>query len=86
MTFHYQPVDTRGRPHGPERRISLQHRLLDPAKVAALLARAGLTLIASWGGWDGQPIGEETEQHVYLARRGPPPRPPKRTRSSGKGP
>ena len=86
MTFHYQPVDGRGRPQGPERRISLQHRLLAPAKVAALLEEAGLTLIASWGGWDGQPLGADTEQHVYLARRGPPPRPPKRTGGSRESP
>jgi SAM-dependent methyltransferase len=72
MTFHYQPVDARGRRRGPERRVRLQHRLLDPAAVAGLLAQAGLMLIATWGGFDGRPLDAETEQHVYLARRGAP--------------
>ena len=34
MTFHYQPVDGRGRAAGPERRVRLRHRLLVPADVA----------------------------------------------------
>jgi len=69
-TFHYQEVDGRGRPRGAERHAALRHRLLAPAAVRALLTRAGLTLIASWGGFDGQPIDDagETEQQVFLAR------------------
>ena len=57
-TFHYQPVDGRGRPQGAERRAVLRHRLLAPAEVRALLARAGLDLIATWGGFDGRPLPE----------------------------
>jgi SAM-dependent methyltransferase len=70
-TFHYQEVDGRGRPRGAERRAALRHRLLAPDDVRALLTRAGLALIASWGGFDGQPMDEasETEQQVFLARK-----------------
>jgi SAM-dependent methyltransferase len=68
MTFHYQTLDGRGRPRGPERRVPLAHRLLDPREVEALLARAGFRLVATWGGFDGRPLDGETEQHVYLAR------------------
>jgi SAM-dependent methyltransferase len=78
MTFHYQPVDARGRRRGGERRVRLEHRLLAPSEVERLLARAGLELIAAWGGWSGEPISDDTEQHVYLARRGPAPIRPKR--------
>jgi SAM-dependent methyltransferase len=73
-TFHYQELDERGRPRGRERRAILRHRLLDSADVKTLLARAGLTLIASWGGFDGRPLTEadgETEQQIFLARRAP---------------
>jgi SAM-dependent methyltransferase len=69
MTFHYQPVDARGRQRGPERRVRLEHRLLAPSEAERLLARAGLELIAAWGGWSGEPITDDTEQHVFLARR-----------------
>jgi SAM-dependent methyltransferase len=82
-TFHYQALDGRGRPQGAERRAVLRHRLLVPAEVRVLLARAGLNLIASWGGFDGRPLPEpgrendesaapgsdETEQQIFLARR-----------------
>jgi SAM-dependent methyltransferase len=74
MTFHYQSVDARGRRRGAARRVRLDHRLLGPGEVEALLARAGLTLIATWGGFDGRPLDGETEQHVYLARAGTLPR------------
>jgi SAM-dependent methyltransferase len=73
-SFHYQELDGRGRPRGRERRTILRHRLLAPHDVRALLARAGLTLIASWGGFDGRPLDEtddENEQHIFLARRKP---------------
>jgi SAM-dependent methyltransferase len=72
MTFHYQPVDARGRPRGRERRVLLEHRLLAPDEVARLLARAGLALIARWGGFDGRPLAPDNsdgEQHIYLAQR-----------------
>jgi SAM-dependent methyltransferase len=72
MTFHYQPLDRRGRPRGRERHVRLVHRQLAPREVAALLARAGLELIATWGGFDGRPLARDnsdSEQHVYLARR-----------------
>jgi SAM-dependent methyltransferase len=72
MTFHYQPVDSRDRPRGRARHLSLRHRLVQPAEIQSLLRQAGLTPIASWGGFDGRPLVAEetqTEQHVYLAQR-----------------
>jgi SAM-dependent methyltransferase len=69
MTFHYQPIDARGRARGRERRVRLRHRLLDVAEIRGHLARAGLSAIGVWGGFDGRPVGADTEQHVFLARR-----------------
>jgi SAM-dependent methyltransferase len=83
-TFHYQPVDARGRPRGPERRARLCHRQLAPTAVADLLTRAGLERLQSWsdfhgapletgslpgGPSPGDPLPSNSEQHVYLARR-----------------
>jgi len=48
------------------------HRLLSPTDIERLLAGSGLTLIATWGGFDDQPLDAKTEQHVYLVRRGLP--------------
>jgi hypothetical protein len=50
----------------------LRHRLVQPAEIQSLLVRAGLALVATWGGFDGRPLvpGDgQTEQHVYLAQR-----------------
>jgi SAM-dependent methyltransferase len=77
-TFHYRTIAQRGggdqRGGGArragERRVGLIHRLVEPREVGRLLAGTGLTLIATWGGFDGRPLDGETEQHVYLARRG----------------
>jgi SAM-dependent methyltransferase len=73
-TFHYQPVDGRGRPRGPERHARLCHRLFEPREVAAFLTRAGLELLQAWGDFHGAPVEAASlpggsEQHVYLARR-----------------
>jgi SAM-dependent methyltransferase len=73
-TFHYQPVDARGRARGPERHARLCHRQLDPASVADFLTRAGLELLQRWGDFRGAPLDTQdlphpSEQHVYLARR-----------------
>ena len=65
-TFHYRAVGAR------QRRVALVHRLLSPTDIERLLAGSGLTLIATWGGFDGQPLDAKTEQHVYLVRRGLP--------------
>jgi SAM-dependent methyltransferase len=68
MTFRYQPVGAGGK---RARTVSLRHRLVQPREIEALLARAGLTLIASWGSFDGRPLDpddESGEQHIYLAR------------------
>jgi SAM-dependent methyltransferase len=70
-TFHYRPVG-RSQRATAGRRVDLVHRLLEPAELARLLARTGLKLIASWGGFDGQPLAKPTEQHVFLLRRGTP--------------
>jgi SAM-dependent methyltransferase len=76
MTFRYQPLG--GGPDGKRPRarlVSLRHRLLQPREIEALLRRAGLELVASWGGFDGRPLDlddESGEQHVYLARKKQP--------------
>ncbi|HVY40649.1 MAG TPA: class I SAM-dependent methyltransferase [Polyangia bacterium] len=62
--------------------LSLRHRLWTPAEIDAALARAGLTVIGRWSGFDGAPLGDpaDSEQHVYLARRGDPPGRPRAPR------
>jgi SAM-dependent methyltransferase len=68
MTFRYQFVAGGAK---RARTVSLRHRLLQPREIEALLARAGLKLIASWGSFDGDPLDpddERGEQHIYLAR------------------
>jgi SAM-dependent methyltransferase len=55
-TFHYQPVDQRGRPSGVERHARLCHRQLDPAVVAEFLTRAGLQLLQRWQDFEGSPL------------------------------
>lgn len=76
MRLGYQPVDAAGRPTGRRRTIRLCHRQLSPDDIARLLRRAGLHVLARWGGFGGQPLawppnaaddGGYTEQHVYLA-------------------
>jgi SAM-dependent methyltransferase len=69
-TFHYQPVGSRQRSAAADRRVELAHRLLEPDEITRLLTGTGLTVIASWGGFDGRPLAPPTEQHVYLLRRG----------------
>ncbi len=77
MRFRYS--DVRG---GRAQVLSLRHRLWTPAEIEAALARAGLTTIGRWSGFDGAPLEHpaDSEQHVYLARLGDPPgrpRPPR---------
>jgi SAM-dependent methyltransferase len=67
-TFHYRPAASRR--GGAGRRVDLVHRLLEPAELRPLLAGTGLTLIATWGGFDARPLAAPTEQHVFLLRRG----------------
>ena len=69
-TFHYQPVGSRQRRAAGDQRVELAHRLLEPGEITRLLAGTGLTMIASWGGFDGRSLAPPTEQHVYLLRRG----------------
>lgn len=68
-TFHYRAVGGRQR-RARAARVELAHRLLDLAEIEKLLARTGLTLIATWGDFDGGPLDAHTEQHVYLLRCG----------------
>ncbi len=70
MRMYYQPIDQRGRVAGAERVRRLCHRQLDSGEVAALLARAGLRLVAAWSDFAGTPLSDddESEQHVYLAQ------------------
>jgi SAM-dependent methyltransferase len=66
MFLHYRELSA---PRG--RIVRLCHRQLPPDDVAALLAKAGLKVIARWGGWRNEPLEhpEDSEQHVYLVRR-----------------
>jgi SAM-dependent methyltransferase len=72
MRLYYQPVDARGRRRGAERVHRLCHRQLAPGEVAGLLARAGLDVVARFGGFDGRPLQQDAqisdEQHIYVAR------------------
>jgi SAM-dependent methyltransferase len=72
MRFRYTSATGGGR----ARTVSLRHRLWSPTEIDRALGAAGLTRIAAWGGFDGAPpdAGEPSEQHVYLARSGDPPR------------
>jgi SAM-dependent methyltransferase len=71
MRFRYRDLSGGGR----ARTLSLRHRLFSPTEIDHALRLAGLTPIASWGGFDGTPLGapDASEQHVYLARAGSPP-------------
>ncbi len=71
MRFDYADAVTGGR----RRTLLLRHRLWSPAEIERALARAGLTLIGRWAGFDGAPLDDPgaSEQHVFLARRGAPP-------------
>jgi len=87
MRFDYADAEKGGR----ARTMLLRHRLWSPTEIDRTLATAGLTTIARWSGFDGAPLDdpEASEQHVFLARRGPPPRPrrnaqrPSKTGKSG---
>lgn len=73
-TFHYQPIDGRGRPNGPERHARLCHRQLSPADVSAHLARAGFQHLQRWSDFEGSTLdaaapSAPSEQDIYLARR-----------------
>lgn len=67
MRLYYQPVDAHDRPNGPERVVRLSHRQLAPDEVEALLARAGLRLLARYGGFDGRALDASADEHVYVA-------------------
>jgi SAM-dependent methyltransferase len=71
MRFTYADAQKSGR----GRTVLLRHRLWSPTEIDRALATAGLTAIARWSGFDGAPLDapEDSEQHVFLARRGPPP-------------
>lgn len=73
MALGYRPVDGDGRPTGRRRVVRLCHRQLSPDDVERLLRRAGLRVLARWGGFADEPLlwppadGAFQEQHVYLA-------------------
>lgn len=67
MRIYYQPVDGQGRPAGLERVVRLCHRQLDPRLIQELLTEAGFRLLASFGGFDGRPIDEDADEHIYVA-------------------
>jgi SAM-dependent methyltransferase len=72
MRLYYQPVDEREQPLGSERVVRLSHRQLSPTEIASLLERAGFSLLASFGAFDGRPLpdgdGLPADEHVYVAR------------------
>src|SRR4051812_49056343 len=51
-TFHYRGVGPGQRRPSARGRVDLVHRLLAPDEVARLVAGSGLSVIASWGGFD----------------------------------
>jgi SAM-dependent methyltransferase len=67
MRIYYQPVDDRGAPTGPERVVRLCHRQIDSGQVQDLLTEEGFRLLASFGGFDGRPLGQDADEHVYVA-------------------
>lgn len=81
MRFAYQPLDSAGRQVGRRRTVKLCHRQLNPDEIERLLRRAGLRILARWGGFEDEPLHwpppppsvatahaiHHTEQHVYLA-------------------
>lgn len=72
IRLYYQPIDLRGRPTGPELVRRLCHRQLHPAEVTALCRRAGLDVIARFGGFDGRPLAPangDDDENIYVARR-----------------
>jgi SAM-dependent methyltransferase len=75
MRFRYTDLPPAGAGRGRARTLTLRHRLFSPADIDGALRAAGLTAIASWGGFDGTPLDQRnpSEQHVYLARAGAPP-------------
>jgi len=80
IRLYYAPIDPAGHAAGPERVVRVCHRQLAPDEVASLLARAGLDLVAQYGGFDGRPLDGECDEHIYVARRSPS---EDRRRSSG---
>ena len=95
MSFRYQRVAQDGSPVGRYRTVRLCHRQLPLPDLARLLGRAGLRILARWGGFTGEMLPADpgplngtpgdpsaTEQHVYLTG---PVRPPQRTRDSRSG-
>ena len=72
IRLYYQPVDDHGRATGPERVQRLCHRQLTPEEVHILCRRAGLEIVARFGGFDGRPLvpGEtDDDENIYVARR-----------------
>lgn len=71
MGLHYQPIDEQGRPSGPERTHRLCHRQLSVQDVTGLAAQVGLRVIATYGGFDGRPLGDDAEEHIFVLRPAP---------------
>ena len=67
MRIYYQPVDGRGKPTGPERIVRLCHRQLEPRQVQTLLKQEGFRLLESFGGFDGRPLDQDADEHIYVA-------------------
>ncbi len=70
MRLYYQPVDEKGRPAGPERRIRLCHRQLWPDEVRRMLGATGFRLIEAFAGFDGTLLVDNSlaaDEHVYVA-------------------
>src|ERR1017187_686648 len=70
MRLYYQPVDEKGRPAGPERRVRLCHRQPWPDEVRCMLGATGFRLIEAFAGFDGTFLADNSlaaDEHVYVA-------------------
>jgi SAM-dependent methyltransferase len=67
MRIYYQPVDERGRPAGRERTIRLCHRQYSTGEVTRLLALGSFRVLEIFGGFDGCPVADHADEHVYVA-------------------
>lgn len=59
---------SRGRPESAAHSVLLTHRLFFPAELDALLHYSGFEVISHQGGFDGGPLGTESNEQVICAR------------------
>jgi SAM-dependent methyltransferase len=57
------------RPDGSRAELAHSLRLYTPAELISLIRAAGLSVDATWGSWDGDPLGLDSRRLIVLARR-----------------